>query len=108
MQVLRLLTINDEHVSEEAVRRAASPKLPPRTLALVRIAALVAVGGAVPSYGAEVDAAISAGASTDEIVEVLLDIVSVVGLPCVVAAAPNLALALGYDIEDALEEPSAR
>jgi 4-carboxymuconolactone decarboxylase len=64
------------------------------------------VGGAVPSYGAEVDAAISAGASADEIVEVLLDIVSVVGLPCVVAAAPNLALALGYDIEDALEEPS--
>jgi 4-carboxymuconolactone decarboxylase len=73
----------------------------------VRIAALVAVGGAVPSYGGEVDAAVSAGASADEIVEVLLDIVSVVGLPCVVAAAPNLALALGYDIEDAFEEPSA-
>ena len=108
MEVLRLLTINDEHLGEEGVTRVASAKLDPKTVALVRIAALVAVGGAVPSYGTEVDAAVSAGATAAEIVEVLLDIVSVVGLPCVVAAAPNLALALGYDINDALEQPAAQ
>ena len=107
-KVLRLLAINDEHFAEEGVTPVGSARLDPKTVALVRIAALVAVGGAVPSYGAEVDAAVSAGATAAEIVEVLLDIVSVVGLPCVVAAAPNMGLALGYDINDALEQPAAQ
>jgi len=108
-EVLRLLAINDENFAEEVVTGVGveSGKLDPKTLALVRIAALIAVGGAVPSYGAEVDAAVSAGASAAEIVEVLLGIVSVVGLPSVVTAAPTLALALGYDINDALEQTSA-
>ena len=107
MEVLRLLTINDEHFAEECANGVGSAKLDPKTLALVRLGALVAVGGAAPSYGAEADAAVSAGATTAEIVEVLLGVVSVVGRPCVVAAAPRLALALGYDINDALEQPSA-
>ena len=107
-EVLRLLAINDEHFAEECVSGVGdeSLKLDPKTLALVRIGALVAVGGAVPSYGAEADAAVSAGATAAEIVEVLLGVVSVVGLPSVVAAAPSLAMALGYDINDALEQSS--
>ncbi|MGH3476223.1 MAG: hypothetical protein ACRDQD_05235 [Nocardioidaceae bacterium] len=52
-----------------------SEELDPKTLALVRLAALV---GVTP----------------------------VVGLPRSVAAAPKLAMALGYDINDALEPPS--
>jgi alkylhydroperoxidase/carboxymuconolactone decarboxylase family protein YurZ len=107
-EVLRLLTINDEHVAADYVTGVATPDLDPKTLSLVRLGALVAVGGASPSYGAEADAAVSAGATAAEIVNVLLGIVSVVGLPCVVAAAPNLALALGYDIEDALEQGADR
>lgn len=104
-EVLRLLAINDEHLAARCVSGVVEfVELDPRTLALVRLAALVAVGGAAPSYGAEVDAAVSAGASTAEIVEVLLGVVSVVGLPSVVTAAPSLALALGYDVEDALEQ----
>ncbi len=55
--------------------------LDPKTFALVRLAALVAVGGAVPSYGACADAAVDAGASADEIVDVLVGILSVVGFP---------------------------
>jgi 4-carboxymuconolactone decarboxylase len=108
-EVLRRLAINDEHFTEECVRgvRVNSIELDPRTLALVRVAALVAVGGAAPSYGVETDAALSAGATTGEIVEVLVSIVSVVGLPSVVAAAPSLAMALGYDLEDCLEQPPA-
>ena len=109
-EVLRLLAINDEHFAEECVTGIGleTVKLDPKTLALVRIGALVAVGGAAPSYGAEADAAVSAGATAAEIVEVLLGIVSVVGLPSVVAAAPSLAMALGYDIDDALEQRSAQ
>ena len=107
-EVLRLLALNDEHFAEECVTGVAdeSLRLHPKTLALVRVGVLVAVGGVVPSYGAEVDAAFSAGATADEIVEVLVSVVPVVGLPSVVAAAPRLAMALGYDIDDALERQS--
>jgi 4-carboxymuconolactone decarboxylase len=107
-EVLRLLALNDEPSVEERVSGAGdeSLRLDPKTLALVRIGALVAVGGSVPSYGAETDAAVSAGATAAEIVEVLLGVVSVVGLPSVVTAAPSLALGLGYDINDALEQCS--
>ena len=106
MEVLRLLAINDQHFAEECVSGVGdrSLKLDSKTLVLVRIGVLVAVGGTVPSYGAEVDAAVSAGATAAEIVEVLLGVVSVVGLPSVVTAAPSLAMALGYDVNDALEQ----
>jgi len=61
------------------------------------------VGGAVASYGAQADAAVAAGGTAAEIVDVLVAVTSVVGLPRSVAAAPKLAMALGYDINDALE-----
>ena len=41
------------------------------------------------------NAALDAGATAAEIVDVLVGVVPVVGLPCVVAAAPKLAMALG-------------
>ena len=86
--------------------RGRARSLHPKTLALACVAALVAVGGAAPSFGAETDAAVSAGASAAEIVEVLMGVVSVVGVPSVVAAAPRLAMALGYDVDEALEHQS--
>ena len=49
--------------------------------------------------------ALAAGASEDEIADVLLAIAPVAGLGRVVAAAPDVATALGYDITAALEEP---
>ena len=54
-------------------------------------------GGAT---GEQADAAVSAGASADEIVDVLIGVSTVVGVPRVVAAAPKVALALGYDLDD--------
>ncbi len=104
-ELLRRLAINDPRIVDDALREAGdgARELDPRTLALVRLAALVAVGGAVPSYGAQADAAVDAGATAAEIVDVLVGAVPIVGLPCVVAAAPKLAMALGYDTEDALE-----
>ena len=104
--LLRRLSLHDERVAAALGSTADAPlsgvdgNLDPRTLALVRLAALVAVGGAVPSYGAQIDAAVDAGATVDEIVDVLLGVIAVVGLPRVVAAAPKLALALGHDLED--------
>jgi hypothetical protein len=46
---------------------------------------------------------VNAGAAAAEIVDVLIGVIPVVGLPRVVAAAPKLALALGYDLDEALE-----
>jgi alkylhydroperoxidase/carboxymuconolactone decarboxylase family protein YurZ len=97
--------MNDPTVAACVVDEVGTdPKeLDPRTLALVRLGALVAVGGAVPSFGAQADAAVNSGATVEEIVAVLLGVVPIVGLPRVVAAAPRLAMALGYDTDDAAE-----
>jgi 4-carboxymuconolactone decarboxylase len=104
-EVLRRLAINDSHFSEADAGDLGSElkELDPKTLALVRLAALVAVGGAGPSYGEQADVAVSAGATSAEIVEVLVGVIPIVGLPCVVGAAPKLARALGYDTDEALE-----
>ena len=102
---LRRLAINDELFAEHDVDGAdvAGRELNAKTLALVRLAALVAVGGAAPSYGAQTDAAVSAGATAGEIVDVLVGVVRIVGFPCVVAAAPKVALALGCGADDDFE-----
>lgn len=47
---------------------------------------------------------LAAGASKDQIADVLLAITPVAGLDRVVAAAPYVGIALGYDIAAALEE----
>lgn len=109
MDRLRRLAINDDQFAKECARGDEEPaELDPKTLALARLAGLIAVGGATASYGVQSDAAVGAGATAAEMVDVLVGVVPVVGLPRAVAAAPKLAMALGYDIEAALENPSGR
>jgi len=74
---LRRLVINDACFEGAGTGRTdVEPRdLDPKTLALVRLAALVAVGGAVPSYGAHADAAVNAGATAAEIVDVLVGVI---------------------------------
>ena len=105
---LRRLAINDTGFAEHCLRGAdaGSAGLDPKTLALVRLAALVAVGGSGPSFGAHADAAVSAGATAGEIVDILVGVVPTVGLPRVVAAAPKVGMSLGYDIKGDLEDRS--
>jgi len=73
--------------------------LPPATSALVHLAALLATGASTTSLRWAVELALDAGAQDDEIVAVLATVGAVVGSARVVAAAPRLALAIGYDIE---------
>ncbi|MET0418318.1 MAG: carboxymuconolactone decarboxylase family protein [Actinoplanes sp.] len=109
-ELLQRLAVNDARFAEAGLDEDGeySEELDAKTLALVRLAALVAVGGAVPSFGAQADAAVGAGATAVEIVDVLVGVVPVVGLPLVVAAAPKLALALGYDTDDVFEPEPGR
>ena len=52
---LRRLAINDARIADEHGDGLGCCELDPKMLALVRLAALVAVDGAVPSYGAQAD-----------------------------------------------------
>jgi alkylhydroperoxidase/carboxymuconolactone decarboxylase family protein YurZ len=75
--------------------------LDPRTYSLVKIAALIALDAPSSSYVAQVEFAREAGVEADEILKVLIAVAPQVGLPRAVAAAPELMLALGLDLEEA-------
>ena len=89
-------------LSEERAN-ATLAGIDPRSHALLRIAALIALDAAPPSYMSAVQAGLEAGASYDEIVGTLIAVMPIVGVSRVVSAAPKLALALGYDASEALE-----
>src|SRR4051794_8159778 len=74
-----------------------------KTHAMVRLAALLAVDAAESSYNASAELALASGASLDEIVGILIAVAPTIGLGRVVSAAPGLGLALGYDVDAALE-----
>ncbi len=75
-----------------------------KTAALVRVAAMIAVDAAPSSFQHAVSLALAAGATSNEIVATLEAVTPVTGTARVVLCAPKLALALGYDVEEALEE----
>jgi alkylhydroperoxidase/carboxymuconolactone decarboxylase family protein YurZ len=78
--------------------------LEPKTHALVRLGALIALDTTSPGYMWTVESARRNGASEDEIVGCLIAALPAVGVASVVGAATKLALALGYDVTAALEE----
>ena len=107
---LRRLALRDDKyidavLAEEAsaVAASAATALDPRAHALVRVGALIAADAAPPSYMSAVEDALAAGSTYEEIVDALIAVLPVVGAARVVSAAPNLALALGYDVGEALE-----
>ena len=81
----------------------AESHLDEKTHALVRLGSLVAIDATSPGYMWTVERARRSGASEDEIVGCLIAALPAVGVANVVAAAPKLALALGYDVTTALE-----
>ena len=78
--------------------------LDPRTAALLLVAAAVAIGASAVCVQWTAGRALAAGASEDEVTDVLLAIAPVAGLGRIVSAAPEVAIALGYDTEAALEK----
>jgi 4-carboxymuconolactone decarboxylase len=80
-----------------------SSGLDPKTYALVRLSTTVAVDANQSSYQQVVERALAAGATTEEIVGTVIAVMSLTGVPRAVAAAPKVGLALGYDVDAALE-----
>ena len=110
-ETLRRLALNDESFVDSVLGMGHDTlevsRLDPKTHALARLAAALAVDAAPSSYQSNVEVALAAGATIDEVVGTLIAVVPTVGLPRAVSAAPELALALGYDVEAALESPRA-
>ena len=102
--LLRRLAFNDEKalgmVLTRRVGSDAEAELSSKVELLVRLAALLAVGATTPSLQDAVDQAEAAGASASEIVAVLVAVGPAIGLAGVVACAPRLATAIGYDLEN--------
>lgn len=96
------LTILEEAlgIREEIEERSV---LDPRTFGLVKIAALIAVDAPPASYAWQVANALAAGVTPEDILGVLRAVAPQVGGPRVVAAAPEIMLALGLALPEGAE-----
>ena len=103
---LRRLAVHDDALVERSCpteNALARVGIDERTAALVRVAATIAVDAAPSSFQHAVALALAAGATSDEIVASLEAVTPVTGAARVVQCAPKVALALGYDVDAALE-----
>ena len=105
-ETLRKLAIFDEGLAEAGFgpRLAGSAALDAKTAGLLQVAVSVALGSSAVCLQWGTARALAAGATKDEVAEVLLAIAPVAGLGRVVSAAPKVATALDYDVEAALED----
>lgn len=71
-----------------------------RSYALVKLAAIMALDAPPASYLWQVGNALAAGATPEDLVGVLIAIAPQIGGPKLVAAAPELMLALGLTLPD--------
>jgi alkylhydroperoxidase/carboxymuconolactone decarboxylase family protein YurZ len=109
-QHLRRLALHDDALLKaSAVEGRSFPDsvIDERTAALVRIAATIAVDAAPSSFQHAVAFALAAGVTSNEIVACLEAVAPVTGSARVVGCAPKVALALGYDVDAALERYDA-
>ncbi len=105
-QHLRRLAVHDEAFVSVLLGDENAPgacALDQRTVALARFAATIAVDAAASSVQHAVALALAAGATNADIVATLGAVTPVTGAAQVVSSAPKVALALGYDVEAALE-----
>ena len=77
-----------------------STGLDPRTFALVKIAALIALDAPPASYAWQVPNALADGATPEDLLGVLRAVAPQVGGPRVIAAAPELMLAMGLALSE--------
>jgi 4-carboxymuconolactone decarboxylase len=107
-ETLRRLVLHDEgcirsvlgiHLSD-----SDAPALDPKTQALVRLGGLVAMGAAPGSCHWAAEAALDTGATAEDLIGTLVAVAPICGLAGVISATPEVALAIGYDIDRAFEE----
>jgi alkylhydroperoxidase/carboxymuconolactone decarboxylase family protein YurZ len=97
-QTLRRLAVGDDRGALADLK-----ELDCRARAFAQLGAMFAIGAGAASYRAGVEDAVAAGATYDEIVDALVAVMPIAGAARVTATAPQLGLALGYDVDAALE-----
>ena len=109
-ETLRRLAIFDEGLAEAGLGPGLgqASALDAKTVALLQVAVSVAIGSSAVCLQWSAARALAAGATEDEITDILLAIAPVAGLGRIVSAAPEIATALEYDVETALEESTDR
>jgi alkylhydroperoxidase/carboxymuconolactone decarboxylase family protein YurZ len=78
--------------------------LDPRSYALVKIAALIALDAPPASFQWQVQTAVASGCTAKDILGVLFAIAPQVGGPRVVAAAPEIMLSLGLPLPGEMQD----
>lgn len=94
-RLLRLITIGDETVLDQALHGLDGTKLDHKTYSLVTIAALVATEADGASYQVAVDHAMLNGADDEEILQTLITIAPLVGTARIASAMTHVGVALG-------------
>jgi 4-carboxymuconolactone decarboxylase len=101
---LAALALGDPDLLGESLEMRAELQrqsgLDPRSFALVKIAALIALDAPPASYLWQVSNALDAGATPEDLIGVLRAIAPQVGGPRTVAAAPELMVALGLSLPE--------
>ncbi len=92
------LDVLEQAVGLRDVNREGSG-LDARTFALVKIAVLIALDAPPASYAWQVGNALADGVTPEDILGVLRAVAPQVGGPRVVAAAPEIMVALGLDLD---------
>ena len=103
-QTLSAISAGDVDILEKAVglrelNREGSG-LDPRTFALVKIASLIALDAPPASYAWQITNALADGVTPEDILGVLRAVAPQVGGPKVVAAAPEIMVALGLNLDE--------
>jgi alkylhydroperoxidase/carboxymuconolactone decarboxylase family protein YurZ len=105
--VLRKLAVRDQAffdlVGPDKAETVLVSQLDAGQAALVRLGALIALDAALVSYMHVVDVARAGGVTNEELVGTLVAVIPDVGGDRAVSAAHNLGLAIGYDVDAALE-----
>ena len=106
-ETLRRLTLGDDAYLDALLseRQAAHGRRGPRLggEALVKLGALAATDGSDLAWQQTVACALDAGLTADEVVDALVVLAPVIGRTRVMAAAPKVALATGFDVDRAIE-----
>lgn len=107
-QTLSGVSAGDRRVLEEAIglregNREASG-LDARTFALVKLATLIALDAPPASYAWQISNALEEGVTAEDFIGVLRAVAPQVGGPRIIAAAPEIMLAMGLALDEAGEE----
>lgn len=104
-EVFRRLSVGDPSTVKGLMgaRDDAPGMLGQHWACLVRLGGMILLGPSQPAFEREIRGALDAGASTEEVIAVLVAMAPIAGGALVTSAAPKIAMALGYDVDAAFE-----